>query len=262
MKSSQFLRISGFLVLPLLLMGFITINPVSEKGRMKSPVPDEGTVDPVALDIFRGAMDFLSELKQFSVKAQSTLEDLSYSGHRIDLEIAASVTVSRPDKIHIERHGLGFGQMFYYNGKTLTLFNPAEKVYATEAAPGTIEDMFHFARDTYGISVPVSDLLYSDAFTLLIQEVNYAAFIGKEMIGEVQCDHLLFSRPGVDFQIWIADSGPPLVYKYLVTDTATPELLAFSTVMRNWNLAPSVSETLFEFTPPEGTEKIIFLEAY
>jgi len=260
MKSSRLLRISGLLVLPLFLIGFITLNPAPEKGRMKSLTHGETTVDPKAVDLFRGAMEYLSELKQFSVQAQSTLEELTYSGHRIDLEISSSVTVSRPNKMHIERHGLGFGQIFYYNGKTLTLFNPAEKVYAMEAAPGTIEDMFHFARDTYGLSVPVSDLLYSDAFTLLMQEVNYAALIGKEMIGEVQCYHLLFSRPGVDFQIWIADSGHPLVYKYVVCDTATPELLAFATVMRNWNLAPSVSKTLFEFTPPEDSEKIIFLE--
>jgi len=262
MKSSRLLRISGFLVLPLMLMGFITFNPVQEKGKIKSPAPIEDKLDPEAIDIFRGAMDFLSELKEFSVQAQSTLEELSNSGHRIDLEIAASVTVSRPDKIHIERHGLGFGQKFYYNGRTLTLFNPAEKVYASEAAPGTIEDMFHFARDTYEISVPASDLLYKNSFTLLMQEVTCALHIGKEMIGEVQCHHLLFSRPGVDFQIWIADSGPPLIYKYVVTDTATPELLAFATVMRKWNLAPAVSETLFEFTPPPGAEKIIFLEAY
>ena len=224
--------------------------------------PSDTTVDPKAVELFRGAMDYLSELKQFSVQAQSTLEDVINTGHRVDFEVSSSVTISRPNKIHIERHGLDFAQIFYYNGKTLTLFNPSHNVYAKEAAPGTIEDMFHFARDTYGISVPASDLIYSNAFSLLMEEVSFAAIIGKEMIHEVQCDHLLFSRPGVDFQIWIADSGPPLVYKYVVTDTATPELLAFTTVMRNWNLAPSLSETLFEFAPPEGTEKIIFLEAF
>ena len=31
-------------------------------------------------------------------------------------------------------------QRFFYDGKTLTLYNPAAKVYATEAAPDTIEE--------------------------------------------------------------------------------------------------------------------------
>jgi len=257
MKPSRLFLILGLLVLPLVLTSFILPKP--ELKPVKKIIP---SVDPEAVDIFRGAMEYLSNLQQFSVRAQSTMEDLHDSGHRIDFEVSSSVTVSRPDKIHIERHGLDLAQIFYFNGEYFTISNPSEKVYASESAPGTIEDMFHFARDTYGLSVPVSDLLYSDAFSLLMEDVNYAIVIGKEMIGEVQCDHLLFSRPGVDFQLWIADGGPPLVYKYVVTDTATPELLAYTTVMRNWNLAPAVSEDLFEFIPSQGTERIIILEAY
>ncbi len=39
-------------------------------------------------------------------------------------------------------------QRLYYDGKTMTLFNPAEKVYATEAAPPTVEKMIDFARES------------------------------------------------------------------------------------------------------------------
>ncbi|MCK5012100.1 MAG: DUF2092 domain-containing protein, partial [Deltaproteobacteria bacterium] len=53
----------------------------------------------------------------------------------------------------------------------------------------------------------------------------------------------------------------PLPLKYVVTDTATPELLSYTIVMRNWNIAPSVSESLFNFVPPAGAQKITFLNA-
>jgi len=81
------------------------------------------------------------------------------------------------------------------------------------------------------------------------------------MIDQVQCYHLLFSRPDVDFQIWIAANGPPLIYKYVVTDTDTPELLGVTTFMKNWNTSPAISEDLFNFNPPPGTQKIEFLKA-
>jgi len=219
------------------------------------------SVDPEAVDLFRDAMDFLSNLNQFSVEAQSTYEDLLYSGHRVDFEISSSVIVSRPDKLRTERHGMMYNQIFYYNGETLTLYNPSDKVYATEPVPGTLEDMFHYARDTFGISAPVSDLLYKDAFSLMMYEVNFAMVVGKEMIGKIQCNHLLFSRPGVDFQIWIAADGPPLPYKYIVTDTETPEFLSFTIVMRNWNISPAAYDELFNFTPPRETHKVEFLKA-
>lgn len=218
------------------------------------------SINQDAVNLLRGALNHLSNLKQFSVQAQSTLEDLHPSGHRVDYEIASSVIIQRPDKLRSERHSDLFNQIFYYNGKTLTLYNPLEKVYATEPAPATIEEMFHFARDTHGLSTPVTDILYKNSFDLLIVDVFLAEVIGKEMIGEVQCDHLLFSRPGVDFQIWIPDNGDPLPLKYIVTDTSTPELLAFVTVMRNWDTNPSVSETMFEFVPEDGIFKIEFLE--
>jgi hypothetical protein len=72
---------------------------------------------------------------------------------------------------------------------------------------------------------------------------------------------LLFSRPDVDFQMWVADSGPPLPLKYVVTDTTTPELLSVAAVMSNWNLDPSVPDATFTFVPPQGTKAITFLKA-
>jgi len=73
------------------------------------------------------------------------------------------------------------------------------------------------------------------------------------------CDHLLFSRPGVDFQVWVADTGRPLPRKYVVTDTTTPALLSVTTVMSDWNVVPAVGDARFTFVPPKGTKRITFM---
>ena len=216
-------------------------------------------VDPAATKILQLMTDYVGSLQNFSVHTQNTLEDLLDSGHRVDFDISADVIVSRPNKLHAERKGDLIDQTFYYNGKTLTLFNPSDKVYATEPAPGTIEEMLDFARESLGLTVPVADLVYRNAFPLLMQEVTLAVVVGKTVIGGVKCDHLLFSRPGVDFQVWVADSGEPLPYKYVVTDTGTPARLSVTTVMSNWNVAPPVSEARFTFAPPPGTKQIDFM---
>jgi hypothetical protein len=128
-------------------------------------------------------------------------------------------------------------------------------------APGTIEEMLRFAYNSLGIGSPMSDIVFQDAFPDMMQNVTLAMVVGKAVINGVMCDHLLFSRPDVDFQMWVADSGPPLPLKYLVTDTATPELLSVSAVMSDWNLDPNTPEATFTFAPPEGTVAIPFLEA-
>ena len=216
-------------------------------------------VDPAAVQILKRMTDYLGALKQFSVKTQNTIEDLTDSGHRVDYDVSATVTVSRPNKLKAQRKGDLIDQTFYYNGKTLTLYNPSDKVYATEPAPGTIDGMLGFARSSLGLVIPAADLIYRNNFKLLMQDVTLAVVVGKESINGVQCDHLLFSRPGVDFQVCVAESGKPLPYKYVVTDTSTCALISISTVMRDWDAAPGVDDVSFNFVPPEGVKRISFM---
>jgi hypothetical protein len=216
-------------------------------------------VDPAATQILKRMTDYVGSLKQFSVHTQNTLEDLLDSGHRVDFDVSATVIISRPNKLRAERRGEMVDQIFYYNGKTLTLYNPSDKVYATEPAPGTIEELLDYAREELGLLVPASDLVYSYAFPLLMQEVTFAKVIGKTFIGGVQCDHLLFSRPGVDFQVWVADGGEPLPMKYVVTDTESFGRLSITTAMSDWNVAPAVADGRFTFVPPQGAKEITFM---
>lgn len=225
-------------------------------GQVQAQTP---MVDPTAVQILQRMTDYLDSLQIFSVRTQNTVEDYLESGHRVDYEIAAQVTISRPNKLRSKRIGDMVDQDFYYNGETLTLSNLSNKVYAMEPAPGTIEEMLDYVHESLGLVVPAADLIYRNAFSLLMQDVTLAMVIEKSTIGDVQCDHLLFSRPGVDFQVWIADSGPPLPYKYMITDTGRPGRLSISTVMSDWNEKPSVKDSQFTFVPPKGTQAIEFI---
>ena len=239
----------------LFVLGILALSAtVSTDVRAQAPA-----VDPVAVQILKNMTDYLGSMKQFTVHTQNTLEDVLDSGHRVDFDVSASVIISRPNKLRAERRGELIDQVFYYDGKTLTLYNPSDKVYATEPAPGTIEELLDFARESLGLIVPVSDLVYSYAFPLLMEDVTFAVVVGKTVINGVQCDHLLFSRPGVDFQVWVADGGKPLPIKYVVTDTGIPARVSITTVMSDWNVAPAAGDDRFTFVPPKGAKQITFM---
>lgn len=216
-------------------------------------------VDPAATQILKRMTDYLGSLQQFRLHTQNTLEDVLDSGQRVDFDVSASVIVSRPNKLRAERRGDLIDQIFYYDGKTLTLYNPSDKVYATVPAPGTIEEMLSFAHTSLGLGIPAADLVYRNAFPLLMQDVTSAMVVGKAVIGGVKCDHLAFSRLGVDFQVWVADGGQPLPCKYVVTDTGTPARVSIITVMSDWNVAPGVADARFSFVPPQGAKPITFM---
>ncbi|MGB9440880.1 MAG: DUF2092 domain-containing protein [Desulfobacterales bacterium] len=251
MRKTSKKRIPFLTVMALVIIGISTLPSIS---------PATGSsIDPPADQILRKMCDYLGSLQQFSVHTQNTLEDTLDSGHRFDFDIAAKVVVSRPNKLRAERSGDLVDQIFFYDGKTLTLYNPSDKVYATEPAPGTIEEMFNFTRESLGLIIPIADLIYRNSYPLLIQDVTLAVVIGKSVVGGVTCDHLLFSRPGVDFQVWVADSGLPLPYKYVITDSGTPARLSISSVMSAWNPAPSVVDNRFSFAPPKEAQLISFM---
>jgi hypothetical protein len=221
--------------------------------------PSEDRTDPAAKVILAEMAAHLSGLKQFSVETQITLEDWLDSGHIADTDISTRVTVSRPNRIRSQRRGEFIDQDFYYDGNTLTLYNPIDRVYATVDAPPTIVGVLHYAHDRLGLVVPAADLIYPNAYPHLMRGVTHAAVVGKAVIGGVRCDHLLFVKPGLDFQVWVAEDGAPLPMKYVVTDTATPERLRVTTVLSRWQTTSPVSDSMFTFSPPPGVQRITFL---
>jgi len=216
-------------------------------------------VDSQAVRILRRSMDYLNGLQRFSAKTQILTEDQLNTGNRVDYESWGSMTIERPNKLRGERHGVGFQQTLLFDGATLTLYDAARQVYASKPAPGTIPGMFQLAYDSLGLSVPISDLVWPDVFPLLMQGVTLARVMDKEIIGGVTCDHLVFSRPDVDFQIWIPDAGDPLPMKYIVTDPATPALLSIVTTLSDWKVNQHVPAATFTFAPPKGAQPVPFL---
>jgi len=240
----------------LFALGVLTLLvAVSPDARAQAPA-----VDPAAVEILKRMTTFLDGLQQFSVNTHSIIEEMHASKHRVDYDVSASVTIKRPNKLRAVRTGELMGESFFYDGKTLTVYKPSEKAYATEKGLDTIETMITFARETAGALLPSADLLYRNAFPLLMQDVTLAVVVGKPVINGVKYDHLLFSRPDVDFQIWIAQGKRPLPARYTVTETGTPALLSISTVLRDWNIAPAVDDAQFKFVPPKGAKAISFTQ--
>lgn len=216
-------------------------------------------VDPAAVETLKRMTGYLSNLQQFSVHTDTTLEEYLDSGQRVDLSVAARVSVRRPNKLRAERLGEQISQEFYYDGETLTLYNPSDGVYATTPAPGTIEELLDYTRESLGLIIPASDLMYRNAFEFMMREVTSATVVGKATIEGAVCDHLAFRRPGVDFQVFVAEGDQPLPCKYIVTDTSDPAYVSTATVMSDWNLDPALPEELFKFEPPAGARSIDFM---
>ena len=216
-------------------------------------------IEPEATRILKRMTDYLGGLQRFSVDVENMVDDVLVSGEKLQNDFSSSAVISRPNKLRARQTGYQLEQELIYDGKTVTIHNHESNYYASAAAPDNIDDMLHFARDTLDIIPPVGDILFTNAFDLLMASVTAGGVAGKAIVGGVQCDQLFFSSPLVDWQIWIADGDQPLPYKYVLTTKDDPVHPQTIVQMSNWNVAPEVNDAMFAFTPPRGAKKTEFI---
>jgi hypothetical protein len=216
-------------------------------------------IDPEAQRLLKASTDFLASQQRFSADTRNTLEVVLKSGQKIEFNHAARVLAQRPNKLRAERTGDLVQQLFVYDGKTLTLYNPKDKAFARVAAPDTLEAMLDFARTKLDIVAPASDLLDENAYAILMDGVSDGFVVGKAVIEGVRCDHLAFRAPHVDWQIWVQEGAQPLPRRLVITTRDLPNAPQFAVTMTKWNLKPSFDAQTFKFTPPAGATKVDFL---
>jgi hypothetical protein len=219
--------------------------------------PEE--ISPDAQKLLKASTDFLACQQQFSLDTESSIEVVLASGQKIQFDHTARVSVERPNKLRAERTGDLVDQVFYYDGESLTLHNPVGNYYAKIAAPGTLEEMLDFAREKLDIVAPASDLLYKNAYDILMQDVISGFVVGKGVVDGVRTNHLAFRAPHVDWQVWIEEGDRPLIRKMVITTRDKLNAPQFTFVTKNWNLEPKFSSDTFSFTPPRCPQKIEFV---
>ena len=215
-------------------------------------------IDPAALKILKTSTDFLASQQRFTVDTRMSLEAVMFTGQKIEFNQSSRQSVQRPDKLRAERHG-DLEQTFVYDGRNLMMFNPAAKVYASVAAPPTLEAMLDFARTQLDIVAPAGDLIYKNAYEILSTELLSGVVVGKAVIEGVRCDHLAFRGPVTDLQLWIQEGAQPLPLRTLITTRDLFNSPQYAVTMTRWELQPRFDDQTFAATPPAGAKRIDFL---
>lgn len=228
-------------------------------GLPQTALAQPAEVSPQAAKLLKASTDFLACQQQFSVDTESSIEVVLASGQKIQFDHTARVSVERPNKLRAERTGDLVDQVFYYDGESLTLHNPSANYFATIAAPGTLEEALDFMREKLDIVAPASDLLYKNAYDILMQDVTSGFVVGKGVVDGVRCDHLAFRAPHVDWQIWIEEGDRPLARKLVITTRDKLNAPQFTVVTKNWDLEPKFSAETFSFTPPKCPQEVEFV---
>jgi hypothetical protein len=247
----------GALGMALMLSSASMAQQVAKPATAAAKAP---AIDPAAVAAINRMGDYLKTLKTFSIHADTTTDEVLLSGPKVQFGGTIDLSFRDPDGVYIvSRRDDRDESRYFYNGKQLTVWVPATKVYAAIVTPATLGPTVEFVREKYDVSFPLGDALLMAARGDLLKEVKAGVVIGTGRVAGVDCDHLGFHQDGVDWQIWIEKGERPLPRKMLVTTLSEVSQPQHSEVL-TWDLSPKIDPAMFTFVPPEGANRIAVAE--
>jgi hypothetical protein len=207
------------------------------------PVPD---LEPKAVEILKAASARLAAAHTLSFTAVEIFEQPSRQGHPIAYATSSDVTLQRPDKLRVIMAGDGPASEFYYDGKVMMAYAPAENFLAVADAPPTIDATLEAAYNLAGIYFPFTDLIVTDPYKDLQGGLMLAYYVGQsQVVGGTTTDIVAYVDHDVFLQVWIGteDKLPRMVHATFLAD---PERMRHHLELSNWQLdAAPVSPDAF-----------------
>src|ERR1700683_401735 len=104
-----------------------------------SAPPESPKIEPQAEQYLKAMSSYLAGLHTYSFQVEEFFDEVQDEGQKLQLGNQRRMSVSRPDKVCGETEGDTVNSQFYYDGKTVTVFDRGQKTYAIEKVPGTID---------------------------------------------------------------------------------------------------------------------------
>ena len=112
--------------------------------------------------------------------------------------------LQRPDKLRVVIAGDGPASEFYYNGKAMMAYAPAENLLAVADAPPTIDATLEAAYKQAGIYFPFDDVIVTDPYKDIQSGLQMAYYIGQShVVGGTTTDMIAYVDGRVSFQMWV-----------------------------------------------------------
>jgi hypothetical protein len=221
------------------------------------PAPELG-LERKAIDLLKAASSRLAAARSMAFTAVVSYENPSVLGPPLVYTTKSEVLLQRPDKLRVITSGDGPASEFYYDGKTMTAFAPAESLVAVADAPPTIDAALKAAFDSAAIYFPFTDVVVADPYGDIADTLKTAFYIGQShVVAGTTTDMVAYGSDDVFVQIWIgAEDKLPRVLRAVYRND--PARLRHQMDLSNWQLDVDVPANAFASAKAASATRIEF----
>ena len=218
-----------------------------------------GSIDPFVDALIKQASDYLAMATSYSLHVDTTVEEVSPSGRKIQLSRSADVLVRQPDRLRAEVVSDGGVTRFYYDGKHFSRFDLDKNTFARIDVPSNLEAALDHAMERFQLDAPLADFLAGNLYDNFILNTDSGYYAGVHYMDGANYHHLALSNENVDFQIWISDDMAPLIRKIVITYKHVEAMPQFTAILSDWEFNPRAPDMVFNFYPPIDADEIEYL---
>ncbi|MDR2016157.1 MAG: DUF2092 domain-containing protein [Burkholderiales bacterium] len=223
------------------------------------PAPSQSPdIDNSAIAALMKMRQFLREPHNIYAFTEGTVDRINEAGFLIPESFHSEVWRTLPYHIRLSfTHGENAPREFFFDGKTVTLYDAKNKVYATTSLQGTVGDLFH-KLPLYGFELPFTSIYHAPSQQSL--PTNIEAFdLGKETVNGIACRHYAYRQRDLDWQMWVPEEGMPLPIRFAAVNRALalrPQFISHT----KWEQRGSFDKAIFEFKPPADARRVTLKE--
>lgn len=229
----------------------------TQSKRQAAP-PSAPDLERRAIDLLKASSDRLAAAHTMSFTAVEIFEHPSRHGHPLAYSTKSDVTLQRPDRLRVLISGDGPASEFYYDGKIMMAYAPAENLVAVATAPRTIDATLEEAYHSAGIYFSFTDLMVADPYQDMAGGLQLAYYIGQShVVGGTTTDIVAYIDNDVFVQIWIGaeDKLPRMLHAVFLND---PEHLRHELQLSDWQLDVAVPPDVFASAHADKATRIQF----
>jgi len=222
-----------------------TKKTTQNKKSVAAPVETKPVLEPKAIELLKASCARLAAANSMSFTAEVTYESPSRLGFPLAYSTKSDVVMQRPDKLRVITLGDGPASEFYYDGKMMMAYAPAEDLVAVADAPPTLDETMEVAYHNAAVYFPFDDVIVSDPYKDIAEDLRLAFYIGQStVVGGTTTDMVAYDSGGVFVEVWIGaeDKLPRMLRAIYVND---PMRLRHRLELTNWQLDPTISADVF-----------------
>ena len=150
-----------------------------------APTPEAASpsaLEPKAIEILKASSARLAAAHTMRFTAMVSYESPSRPGPPLVYTTRSDVTLQRPDKLRVITPGDGPASEFYYDGKAMVAFMPAENLVAVPEAPPESKPIITMDFKKHTSSVPLDMVLgrvVAGRWNLYVEGTVYPAWTSK-----------------------------------------------------------------------------------